>query len=268
MAFFYPSITEDQRTEPFELQVSRGLVQGHRAITVFGYNPDVDTAEVTVWPHTGSLVHPTTAVTVKVSSASADDTSNGIGARTVTINGLDNNYDEISETVTLNGQTAVVTTKLFIRINYAFVASTGTSISALGDIFFGNGTVTAGVPDTVYNIIKFDYNNTVSGHYTIPAGHTGYLMQGNFSAGQSGGSAAVRGRLLTTDATGVRRTAAVVTVNNGAIEYPFEYPIAIPEKTDIEATALGTSTNNQASILYVLVLVKGSTAPSPGTPRI
>lgn len=251
-----PSITIQGKNEPFELQVARGFIEGHRTVTVFGYNGDVDTSEVTVWPLPSIITHPAAALQMKVSSTSADDTSAGTGARTVVIQGLDANYVEISETVTLNGQTEVLTAQSFLRINYAYVATVGSTNSAAGDIYFGTGTVTAGVPATVYNIIKYDFNNTVTGHYTIPAGHSGYLSQGLFSAGQASGSTQVRGRLLTTGIDRIRRTAAVTTVNNGVADYVFEYPLRIPEKTDIEATGIGSANNNGVSCMFIILLTK------------
>jgi hypothetical protein len=223
---------------------------------VFGYNPDVDTSRVTVWPYTGILPLPAAALQMKVSSSSVDDTANGTGARTVFVAGLDANYNEISEIVTLNGQTAVLTTQSFLHINNAYVATAGSGLSAAGDIYFGEGTVTAGVPATVYDLIKFDYNQRITGSYTIPAGYTGYVSQGLFSAGQPGGSAQVSGRLLTIGTDGIRRAAAITTVNNGTADYTFEYPIMIPEKTTLEATAQGSSNNNEASAMFVLVLIK------------
>jgi uncharacterized Zn-binding protein involved in type VI secretion len=251
-----PSITIQGKNEPFELQVARGFIQGHRAVTVFGYNPDVDTSEVTVWPLPSVITHPAAALQMKVSSTSANDASGNTGARTVVIQGLDANYNEISETVTLNGQTGVLTTQSFFRINYAYVATAGNTNSAAGDIYFGTGTVTAGVPATVYNIIKYDFNNTVTGHYTIPAGYSGYLSQGLFSAGQASGSTQVRGRLLSTGLDNIRRTAAVTTVNNGVSDYVFEYPLRIPEKTDLEATAVGSANNNGASCMFIILLTR------------
>lgn len=251
-----PSITIQGKNEPFELQVARGFIEGHRTVTVFGYNGDVDTSEVTVWPLPSIIAHPAAALQMKVSSTNADDTSAGTGARTVVIQGLDANYVEISETVTLNGQTEVLTAQSFFRINYAYVATAGSTNSAAGDIYFGTGTVTAGVPATVYNIIKYDFNNTVTGHYTVPAGYTGYLSQGLFSAGQASGSTQVRGRLLTTGLDDIRRTAAVTTVNNGVADYVFEYPLRIPEKTDIEATGIGSANNNGVSCMFILLLTK------------
>lgn len=268
MSFFYPSSTFEDKHEPFELQVSRGLVAGHRAIVVFGYNFDVDTTEATVWPYTGKLTYPSVAVQISVSSSNANDTAAGTGARTVLLSGLDGNYNEIRETVTLNGQTAVTTSLSYIRITSGRVMTAGSSNGALGDIYFGTGTVTAGVPATVYNLIKYDYNTTITAHYTIPAGYTGYLMQGLFSAGQSGGSSSVRGRLMSKGPNGVRHTEAVTTVNNGVADYAFEYPLAIPEKTDIEATAAGISQNNEASAMFIIVLVQGLDRPGPGVARI
>lgn len=250
------SISQVGTHEPFELQVSRGQIPGHRSVVVFGYNPDVDTSRVTVWPYTGILPLPAAPLQMKVSSSSADDTANGTGARTVFVAGLDANHNEISEIVILNGQTAVLTTQFFLHINNAYVATAGSGLSAAGDIYFGDGTVTAGVPATVYDLLKFDYNQRITGSYTIPAGYTGYVSQGLFSAGQPGGSAQVRGRLLTIGTDGIRRAAAITTVNNGAADYVFEYPLAIPEKTTLEATAQSSSNNNEASAMFIMVLVK------------
>jgi hypothetical protein len=255
MARELSSISRFGLTEPFELQVARGQITGHRSVVVFGYNPDVDQTRVTVWPHTGVIPFPAAALQMKVSSSSTDDTAAGTGARTVYLEGLDANHREISEIVTLNGQTEVLTTQSFLHINDAYVASAGSGNSAAGDIYFGTGTVTAGVPATVYDLIKFDYNRRITGSYTIPAGYTAYLVQGLFSAGQAGGSSQVVGRLLRIGGDNIRRAVAITTVNNGVADYTFEYPVSIPEKVTVEAVASGSSNNNEASSMFILVLV-------------
>jgi len=255
----YVSQTQYGKFEEFTLQVARGQIQGHRNVTVFGFNPDVDTTQVSVWPLPSLITFPSAALQMTVSSSSASDTSAGTGARTIVVQGLDANYNEISETVTMNGQTAVTMTAAFLRVNYAYVLTAGSGNSAAGDIYIGTGTVTAGVPATVYDVIKFDYNNTTTGSYTIPAGYTAYLSQGLFSAGQASGSTQVQGRLLSRGTDNIRRTAAITTLNNGVADYVFEYPLAIPEKTTVEATAIGSANNNACSSMFILVLVKNST---------
>lgn len=252
------SVTQFGEYGPFELQVARGQIVGHRSVTIFGFNPDVDQTEVSVWPLQSLITRPATALQMRVSSTNINDTAAGTGARTIVIEGLDGDYNEITETVTLNGQTFVSTTAAFLRINYTYVATAGSSLSAEGDIYVGTGTVTAGVPATVYDIIKFNYNDTVTGSYTVPAGHTAYLSQGLFSTGQASGSTQVQGRLLAFGIDGIRRTAAVTTLNNGTADYVFEYPVPFPEKTTLEATAVGSANNNSVSTMFILVLIKNS----------
>jgi hypothetical protein len=250
------SVTRTGKNEPWELQVSRGQITWHQAVTVFGYNSDVDTSVETVWPHGGILPFPAAALQLSVSSNNAADTAAGTGARTVYLEGLDANHNVISEVVTLNGQTAVTTTGSYLHINNCYVQTAGSGDSAAGTIYFGTGTVTAGVPATVYDIIQFDYNARITGSYTVPAGYTAYISQGLFSAGQVSGSNAVTGRLMTRGTNDIRLTAAVVTVNNGAADYAFEYPLVVPEKTTIEAQAVGAAANNACSSMFILVLIK------------
>ena len=257
--FTFPSRTLDDRSEPFELQVSRGQIEAHRSVVVFGYNSDIDTSIETVWPAGGLLSFPAAALQMTVSSSSTSDTSAGTGARTIVIEGLDADHNEISETVTLNGQTAVTTTNSYLHINNAYVATAGSGLSAAGSIYIGTGTVTAGVPATIYDIIAFDYNARVTGSYTIPAGYTGYLTQGLFSAGQLSGSTSITGRLMTRGTNSIRMTAAVVTLNNGSADYAFEYPVAIPEKTTVEAQALGSATNNSCASMFIILLIRNPT---------
>lgn len=256
MATIISSITRQGTFEPFELQVARGQIQGHRNVTVFGFNPDVDTTQVSVWPLPSLITFPSSAIQMTVSSSSANDTSAGTGARTIVVQGLDADYNEVTETVTLNGQTAVTMTASLLRVNYAYVATAGSANSAAGDIYIGTGLVTAGVPATVYDIIKLDYNNTTTGSYTVPAGYTAYMSQGLFSTGQATGSTKVEGRLLTRGTNNIRMTAAITTINNGVANYVFEYPLAIPEKTTVEATAIGGANNNAVSSMFIFVLIK------------
>jgi hypothetical protein len=255
----YVSQTQYGKNELFELQVARGQIQGHRNVTVFGFNGDVDQTQVSVWPLPSLITFPSAALQMTVSSTSANDTAAGTGARTVVVQGLDANYNEVTETVTLNGQTAVTMSASLLRVNYAYVATAGSGNSAAGDIYIGTGTVTAGVPATVYDIIKFDYNATTTGSYTIPAGYTAYVSQGLFSTGQPSGTTQVQGRLLTRGLNNIRMTAALTTLNNGVANYVFEYPLAVPEKTTIEATAVASANNNAVSSMFVILLVKNST---------
>jgi len=255
----FVSQTQYGKNEAFALQVSRGQVQGHAVISVFGYNPDVDTSEESVWPDGGTIPHPTVASVLTVSSSSASDTSAGTGARTVFIEGVDGSFNIVSETVILNGQTAVNTTQSYLFVNSLFVLTAGSSGQNAGNINVGTGVVTAGVPAVLYDIIAIGYNNRTTGHYCVPAGYTGYMTSGVITTGQASGSTSVTAFLKQHGPDGILRVGAVSTLNNGSVQYDFSPPYKIPEKNCIGASVIGTSANNSASSFFNIILIKNDT---------
>jgi hypothetical protein len=253
----YSSVSRQGAYEPFELQVARGQIQAHSVVTIAGYNSDVDTAWEMITP-VGNLSYPAAALQMTVSSADADDTSAGTGARTVLITGLDANYAVISETVTMNGQTAVTTTNSFLRINAMLVTTAGTSLANEGIIYIGTGTVTSGVPATIYNVIAAGFNNSTSSQYTVPAGFTGYLVVARIGLAQDAGTTLITARTRFVGTNGIALTGPVIVTNNGISTIDFPYPIAIAEKTRIQGEAIGGAVDNEAAGFFELVLIKNA----------
>lgn len=250
------SITQSGKFEPFGLQVARNQISWHRSVIVFGYNPDVDTGEASVWPDGGTVPHGVTASILKVSSSDANDTLLGSGAQTVLISGLDADYNEVSETVELDGQTEVETANTYIAINDMTVTAVGATGHNAGNINIGTGTVTAGVPAALWDLIGATFNQRTTGHFTVPAGYTGYLAKGVFTAGQEIGTTGVTGKILVTGPEAISRVGAIVAINNGSVEYIFPYPLVLPEKYCVGATAFGASNNNAVSTMFSILLVK------------
>jgi len=138
------------RPIPFDLQVSLGLVQGYELKEKFGRNPDIDTDTdpEDVWNGGGAYTGQpdgAAAETLEVFSSDANDTSAGTGARTYEITGLDGNYNELVETVTLNGTTPVTTSGSFVRAPRGRVATAGSGGTNAGTITVRMSTTTANV---------------------------------------------------------------------------------------------------------------------------
>jgi cephalosporin-C deacetylase-like acetyl esterase len=243
------SVTVQGAYEPFELQVARNQIMGHSAVTLFGYNGDLDQTEESVWPNGGTVPHPTTASVLDIVSTSTDDDAAGTGARTVFIEGLDNNYNVVSETVVLDGTTVVETVNSYLYVNQLYVATTGSGGANAGEI-------TAKVDTTLYDLIAVGYNQRTTAHYCVPAGYTAYLTQGAITAGQASGSTSITSFLKQHGPDGILRVVAISTLNNGSIQYDFAYPIAITEKSCFGATAVGSANNNSVSAFFNFVLVK------------
>ena len=244
MAREVSSITRIGTSEPFELQVARGQIAYHKSIYKFGNNPVVADSIETIWPQGGLYSYLSAATVLKVSSSSANDTSAGTGARTVELFGLDGDYNEISEVVTLSGQTAVNTTQSYLRINRMVVRSAGSGGANAGIIYAGTGTVTTGVPANIYATINGDgTNQTLMALWTIPAGYTGYLMQYDVSNGTTSNTPAVCKLLLVARPYGeVFQTKDVKSLTTGMhIENTLVVPVEFAEKTDIEVRAISSS---------------------------
>lgn len=244
---------------PFYTQVAQGLVPGYSIVNMTGENPDVDSAAYEdIWYQGGTMTYPAAALQMTVSSDSANDTSAGTGARTVLISGVNSAYEAISETVTLNGTTAVTTTNSFLRINKMAVETVGTGLTNAGTVYIGTGVVAGGIPATIYNTIPTGSNNSLSFSYTIPAGYTGYLLYSRLTVGQASGTTGTTARLIVTDGVtnNISMITAVANINNGTVPYQPPAPVRIPEKSRISATAIGAANNNSVGVIAQIMLVQ------------
>lgn len=260
MARELSSISRIGRTEPFELQVARGQITGHSVVHVFGFNPDVDTSEETVWPIDGILGHPASPTVMKISSSSADDDAAGTGARTVLIEGVNGTGGLVSETVILTGQTEVNTVNSYDTIERMVVLTAGSGGKNAGTIYAGTGTVTSGVPAVPYSAMGIGENISLVGHWTCPTGYTGYLVYGKFTVGPTSGNHYVTGRLKLRLNSGIILTAAKTTIQQGEVSYPFEYPIKIRPGECVTATAQGSGSNATVSSYFEIVLIQDADA--------
>jgi hypothetical protein len=249
------SITRTGRNEPFQLQVSRGQITGHSVELISGISGSVGTSYTTVWSQNTVYAYLSTASVMKISSSSANDAAAGTGARTILINGLDANYNEISETVTLNGQTAVNTVNSYLRVFHITVLTAGSGDAAAGTIYAGTGVVTAGVPAVVYGVYTANNGSTAT-IWTVPAGYTAYIV--SYASGYGSTTANANGTvaLLVRNFGGVFDTISQVKASNGNQGgLTFEYPIAVSEKSDIEMRALsstaGASVTAEFQVIYV-----------------
>ena len=155
------SITQNGRYEPFDVQISRGVVYGHSTVNIYGFQPAVTTAAIPLWENATAYTFPGSALVMTLASSSASDT-----AVKVQINGLDANYNAISEIVSLNGTTGVTTTLSYLRIN--------SLVTTLGN---AAGVITAKNGATTYAQINAGFGRSLMSIYTVPNGFDFYLQR-------------------------------------------------------------------------------------------
>jgi len=221
--------------------IAHGMVKNAVADHKFGDNDAVST-KATLWDEGGiyeyiDAASKGTAKVLKVSSTSVNDVmTTGTGAHTVTLYGLDANWDEISDTVELNGQTAVNTSKEFLRHYRNTVETAGTLETADGDIYVGDGAVAGGVPATVYSKIQQGNNQTLMAMISVPRGKEVLIPRWYANVGQ--GKEAVIDAVARDTANGnVFQLKQRRRLYQNALVMPQAIFFQFPEKWDLEIRA-------------------------------
>ena len=109
-----------------------------------------------------SIIWPNNAEKITVVSTSSEDSSLGIGIRSVKITGISNIGAEISETIIMNGLINVISTLDFKRLNSITSLTSGTNDFAVGRISFKNTSL------QIIDTISPGFSQSASLKYTIP----------------------------------------------------------------------------------------------------
>jgi hypothetical protein len=231
----------------FELNVSAGIMTEMANVHKFGSVITTSADYDTVWTEGGAYEFPGSAGIITLVSDSAQDNPSGTGAATVVVEGLDSNFDEIQETLTLNGTVGVAGTLSFIRTHRMFVDTGNTNV----------GNLTVSIGSTVTCAIAPDMGQSQVAFYTIPRGKSGFLKQ--FTATQNKNQENSM-RLFQRKPDGVNKPYRVVTELNlygSNMIKPYSFPVFFSEKTDLEVRAY-TGSNCTASAMFDLLVVNNS----------
>jgi len=252
-----------------DVDEARGAYSDRYTVHKFGENPAITTgAWEMIWENGGVFDWPVSASKIDVVSDNVTDTGTGVGARSVYLQGLDDNFDIISETIPISGTTVVTTANEYRRLFTAYVSSVGTYRgSNAGEISFDHTSGAAaalGVITPETDAGGTGLGRTRIGHYTIPRGYTGYVKQIQCFVD---GSKTVDIRLFTAADADVVEAGGASPMRgaNMRAEWPatngflsdYRSYLRVPERTDIwfEANAAATTL---VSITFDLLVVRNT----------
>lgn len=217
------------------------LPKGIKRVHSHGHDSDLDTAtgRVPVSDNGIEVTLQTSAVVLSIVSNSTEDDSAGAGARTIVLEGLDGDYSETTETVTLDGTTTVSSSNTYLRIFTAKVATAGGSEFAVGTVTIAT-TVTG---DLMATIIPTE-REFHSAQYTVPAGKTAYIYSWRGQADAALGSEVTL--RLETKASGDQMfhdEDIGLASRSQNLEQRFEHPIECEAKKELRITAEASTDN-------------------------
>jgi len=236
---------------PYLLAVAEGLVPNNSQVNIFAFSDNVKTGTpVTLWELTGTTAYafPTSAVQMTLVSTSASDDTRA----TILINGLDSSWNQISETIALNGTSNVTTVNSYLRINSMIMTSTGTGQTT------NVGTITAKIGATTYAVIAVGIGRSQAAVYTVPNGYTMYLISINAFNGDAAAGNAINYQVKSTNNT--QTNPVTLTVLQTAWDQRYqvirENVFPYTQKTDLRwqfSTASGT---HSVGLILQGVLIK------------
>ena len=224
------------------LDVARGAISNSKIVHKFGANFDIGQATdpESVW--TGGGLYPwaslSSAQTIYCLSSSGSDTA------VLNIEGLDANYNELTESVTLTGTSAVTTTNAFLRVfRMTYDADNAGDITAR----------TVSASGAIVAQIDTGYAQTLMAVYTIPAGFTGYLVALDATIDSNKNAQLLMYHRL----FGKPFRIAHIGETSGHYRYDFHAPLRIPEKTDIDIRIDNVSGNDsRVTANFDIVLIR------------
>ena len=247
------------------LAIAKGDVVDTTFVHKFGAAPDFDFADgsVTVWDGAddGNIaqmryVYSETAAIDSISSSSAAD------VQVMKIQGLDANFDLITQAATLNGQNRVELTTPLIRI---FRMKNDNSVDNAGYIYaYENTAITGGTPTDstkVRCVIQPGNNQTLMAVYTIPNGYTGYMRDWYASTAGANKDSSYIIELRAREKDKVFQLKHVTSLQDGGtsyIKHDYTEPEDFGEMVDVEMRAQMTVNTTAATIAagFDIVLVK------------
>lgn len=231
----------------FDMMVSGGYISDHTFNHKFGAVDGIgNNTTGTVWDIPNQLYPWTALDTPAIVNVERNDTDdNGI---TVTVQGLDGDYLEVSEDIVISGANQVGT-QLFKRVNRAFISGATTNA--------GNIDIEAGAAGgTTVARIQEGYGQTLMSMFTVPAGKTAYIHRITATA-QDGKDAT--GWMYVREVNGVTSFRIKHTWefygDGGQYHYDFAFPLPVSEKSDIDMRVTTRDKNGRYTIAFDVLLV-------------
>jgi len=154
----------------YSMELARGNIPGHRAFNLFGISGTINaSSEELLAPLDEAYVPPSTLESFRVrAGGNISDTSIGPGCRQIAITFIDENFNEVTEFLTLNGASASASTSSpGYRVNALSIQSVGTiNGSNIGDIVIENET-----SNQVVSSISAGAGLSEWGILTVPTGY-------------------------------------------------------------------------------------------------
>ncbi len=221
-------------TKSYYTEMAEENISGHKTISKFGFDDDVDSSHQEVW--TGSRAYPymSTASVLYLSSSNTNDD------QPYEVQGLDGDWRPSTIRVTANGFLPITLPGTWIRIfrvkNIGVTDNAGIIYIHLDADPGGDG-----VPDTIATDSKAEIavgrNQTLMTMWPVPLNNTAFITQFYASCAHATAKIGEIG-LWVRPFGGVFQIKKIISINSGrTATIKYDFPLKVESKSDIRVTA-------------------------------
>ena len=231
------------------LNLTRAQIEGITYQDKFADNAAVGTSFEDIWNSSSALTYLTSASTITVTSSGNDNGAGSTGAQSITIEGLDGNWDVASETIATLAATPPVTTQTFLRVNRAYVVDVGAIASGTNE---NNIVLTATTGGSVQGQIGAGLGQTEKSQYAVPRNFTAYISKMYYNMGKGDDGEVTLDTRNFGEAWRVKR---LLKIYQSEIDHSLESYIPVNGKSDIRQRAKSSAGGVQVASGYDFILV-------------
>lgn len=247
------ALTPTKFLEDNRLEIGRGLVRGATPVHRIGAVREMTGAATgTVWDRNDTIYPWSTidnsgagrTLTLKVTETNNESSlSTAENGKQVFVEGLDVNFNAISETIDIVGSGGTGTTT-FRRILSATLLNGAVNTKRI--IIQANSIAVAQITENI--------GTSLMAIYTVPAGKEAYIMQGASEAAAAGDGAGYM--YVRTFGETLFRVAHTFEVSGGSgYRYPFSVPLKVEEKCDIDVRVTARANNSRFTAVWDMIVL-------------
>ena len=223
------------------IPIAAGDVAGYSHINKFGYSNNISSLS-TIWDGSNLYTYSSSAGVVTVES---DAGGNGDNGAVIEVQGLDTNYNIVSQDITISGSSGTGSTEL-IRVFRARVKT-----PAIGNTT-NDGDIDIDIGGALRAKILAENGQTLMAVYTVPAGKTAYLLNITMSVDKN--KDAIYKLMARSYNDGAFNIKGQFGTFSTPVDHTYPVPLRFEEKTDIEIRA-DSANNCSGGATFDLILV-------------
>lgn len=240
-------------SQDFRLSVAMGMYPGYLVVDKFGENPQVDTgtAPEDIWEG-GGLYNYDADGTAPIVSLISDDSGD---TQPIMVQGLDIDCNEVTQTITLTGDTRVALDIPLWRV-YRMRNVGATSFAGTVYCYTGTGGVPAAA--AIRAIVNGANNQTLMCIYTVPRGKVAFMFRGEVGASRGVTAGEARCAFFVRRFGGIFNIRKRVNLSNAGTSIYADYrsfPVPVPAQTDLRLTVESVSANGMGIFGTIDMLV-------------